>query len=167
MEAEKREIREAPSGDVLFNEYFDLSINRFSVARADDPACLQLDGQDRNPCIEERVTPNADLTNGRLHTITYDLEGNLWYSVNTALGSIGDRSTLGYLTHDTLEMVNLLNHRARISTQSTPGHPKGEGRTTGNLRDCISSEYTSVRELPCSLRLKLPVMIDALSIRST
>ncbi|TAH34312.1 MAG: hypothetical protein EYC70_15290 [Planctomycetota bacterium] len=91
------QILQAPGGDIVFNEFFDSTIARFDILRLGDPACLQLDAEGRNPCIEERVIPEADLRDEQLHSIAYDTLGNLWYTIHTA-DEPDLRATLGYLT---------------------------------------------------------------------
>jgi hypothetical protein len=74
----------APNGDIYFNEAFDASVSRFDGSRADDPACLTLDAQGQNPCIESRVIPNFDLVNQAVHSIALDGEGRLWFTTRDA-----------------------------------------------------------------------------------
>ena len=93
------EILGLPDGDIVFNEFFDATLVRFDTSRADDPACLTLDLAGQNPCMVDRVIPDADPVDEQLHSIALDLAGNLWYSIHTAdVPGLG--GSVGYLTPD-------------------------------------------------------------------
>ena len=59
-------------GDIVFCEFFDSTVGRFRMARLGDPACLSLNAQGRNPCIDEIVVPGVDLKHHQMHSIAFD-----------------------------------------------------------------------------------------------
>lgn len=101
------QILEAPNGDVIFNEFFDATITRFDISRADDAAAQQLDAQGLNPAMTDYVVPRYDARHEQLHSIAYDAEGRLWYTLHTADEPDLD-AAVGYLTPD-------WNHMTRFS----------------------------------------------------
>jgi streptogramin lyase len=98
------EIVEAPNGDIVFNEFFDATITRFDINCADDPACQKLDGNGLNPGMQDWVIPYFDPRKEQMHSIAYDLEGNLWYTIHTA-NEPGLGGSVGYLTADGRHMT--------------------------------------------------------------
>ena len=116
------EIVQAPNGDIVFNEFFDATISRFDVSRADDPACQQLDPGGRNPCIRERIIPAADHEKEQVHSLAYDLEGNLWYTIHTE-DDPALNGSLGFLTADgsTLTRLPPLSRFAGAGAASAAG----------------------------------------------
>lgn len=93
------EIMAAPNGDIVFNEFFDATITRFDIDLADDPVSQQLDANGLNPAMTDRVMPEYDPVNEQMHSIAYDLDGRLWYTIHTA-NDLGFLGSIGYLTPD-------------------------------------------------------------------
>ena len=100
------QILEAPDGDIVFCEFFDSTIGKFNVRRILDPACRSLGADGFNPCIDEWIIPDVDLRNETVHSIAFDLEGRLWYTIHTVADYHGEAS-LGYLTADFSHIVRL------------------------------------------------------------
>ncbi|MCP4092058.1 MAG: hypothetical protein GY747_01315 [Planctomycetes bacterium] len=98
------QIVEAPNGDIIFNEFFDSTITRFDISRADDPATLTLDANGRNPGMTDRVVPRFDKRREQLHSIAYDEKGNLWYTLHTA-DEANLKAAVGYLNPEWTEMT--------------------------------------------------------------
>lgn len=100
------QILETPGGDIVFNEYFDSTIGRFSAARILDPACRSLNGEGRNACISEWIVPGADLRNQTLHSIAFDAQNRLWFTQDATKDTATDAS-LGFITADGRHVVRL------------------------------------------------------------
>ena len=106
------EIDISPDGlYVVWSEYFDATISRMPLSRADDAACQALvDGA--NPCVEEHEVA-LNLTYQNIHSIAYDANDALWFAIGTTLntppGTI--TSTLGFVTPGWADVV-LLDPRA-------------------------------------------------------
>lgn len=98
------QIVEAPNGDVIFNEFFDATITRFDITRADDAAAQQLDAQGLNPAMTDHVIPRYSPRDETLHSIAYDQDGRLWYTMHTA-DEPGLDAAVGYLTADETQMT--------------------------------------------------------------
>ena len=98
------QILEDPNGDIVFNEFFDATITRFDISRADDPLTMQLDANGLNPGMTDRVIPRYDARLEKMHSIAYDLEGRLWYTIHTA-DEDGLNAAVGYLTPDWSQMT--------------------------------------------------------------
>ena len=98
------QILEDPNGDIVFNEFFDSTITRFDISRADDPLTMQLDANGLNPGMTDRVLPRYDRRREQMHSIAYDLEGRLWYTIHTA-NEDGLNAAVGYLTPDWSQMT--------------------------------------------------------------
>ncbi|MFQ5870296.1 MAG: T9SS type A sorting domain-containing protein [Candidatus Zixiibacteriota bacterium] len=96
----------AENGDVIFNEFFDNTIGRFDISRLGDPECLQLDPDSCNPCIDERVVPDADQVNERVHSIAFDLDGNLWFTQHGAQQH-DEYVSVGFVTADQRHIIRL------------------------------------------------------------
>ncbi len=96
-----------PNDDIVFNEFFDSTLGRFRISRLGDPACLSLNAQDRNPCIEEVVVPGVDLEHHQLHSIAYDPVGRLWFTQHTGKDQLDSTATLGFVTADSSAVVLL------------------------------------------------------------
>lgn len=94
------------NGDIVFNEFFDSTIDRFRITRIGDPACLSLNAEGRNPCIDELVVPNADLVNEQVHSIAYDSDGNLWFTQHGP-DEAGTNVSVGFVTADWENVVRL------------------------------------------------------------
>lgn len=108
------QIVEAPNGDIVFNEFFDSTITRFDITRADDPATWQLDVNGLNPGMIDRVVPRFDKRHEQLHSIAYDAEGNLWYTMHTA-NEPDLKAAVGYINPDWTEMTRF------SPMENTPG----------------------------------------------
>lgn len=93
------EIKEAPNGDIIFNEFFDATITRFDISRADDPLTWQLDADGKNPGMTDIVLPRYDPKLEQMHSIAYDLQGRLWYTIHVA-DTLGLNASVGYVTPD-------------------------------------------------------------------
>jgi streptogramin lyase len=89
-------------GDVVVNEYSDLTINRFDVSRASDTACLTLDGQ-QNPCTVARQLPGPG-TGYSQHTIIPDTKDNIWFGMSGPI-DFTSRSAIGYVKRDWKDIV--------------------------------------------------------------
>ncbi len=103
------EIDISPDGlHVVWSEYFDATISRMPLSRADDAACQALVGG-TNPCIEEHEVA-LNLMYQNIHSIAYDAKDSLWFAIGTALGTPPGTvtSTLGFVT-PAWEDVVLLN----------------------------------------------------------
>lgn len=98
------QILEAPNGDIVFNEFFDSTITRFDITRADDPLTWQLDANGLNPGMTDRVVPRFDKRHEQLHSIAYDAGGNLWYTMHTA-NEPGLEAAVGYINPGWTEMT--------------------------------------------------------------
>ncbi len=98
------QLVEAPNGDIVFCEFFDATITRFDITRADDPLTWQLDANGLNPGMTDREIPDHDRLEEQLHSISYDDLGNLWYTLHTA-DVPGLKAAVGYLTPDWSEMT--------------------------------------------------------------
>ncbi|MDP7061631.1 MAG: hypothetical protein QF489_01700 [Planctomycetota bacterium] len=98
------QIVEAPNGDIIFNEFFDSTITRFDITRADDPATWQLDANGLNPGMTDRVVPRFDKRHEQMHSIAYDEKGNLWYTMHTA-DEPNLKAAVGYLNPEWTEMT--------------------------------------------------------------
>ncbi|PCJ53363.1 MAG: hypothetical protein COA70_08655 [Planctomycetota bacterium] len=98
------QIVEAPNGDIVFNEFFDATITRFDITRADDPLTWQLDANGLNPGMTDREVPRHERRDEQMHSIAYDAAGNLWYTLHTA-NEPGLRAAVGYLTPDWSQMT--------------------------------------------------------------
>jgi streptogramin lyase len=95
-------IEMSPDGEhVVFNEYFDATISRFDWLRADDPACLSLDGSGKNPCVEE-MEIDLNLTYQNIHGIFHDGNGRVWFVEGTSLGTPAGtvESRIGFVRPD-------------------------------------------------------------------
>ncbi len=100
------EIKEAPNGDIVFNEFFDATITRFDISRQDDPLAMQLDVDGKNPAMSDWVMPRYDPRVEQMHSIAYDLEGRLWYTIHVA-NELGHSASLGYITPDWQQMTRI------------------------------------------------------------
>jgi len=98
------QILEAPNGDIIFNEFFDATITRFDITRADDPLSLLLDAEGRNPAMSDHEVPRHDRKAEQLHSLAYDPAGRLWYTLHTE-NAPGLLAAVGYLTPDESEMT--------------------------------------------------------------
>ena len=96
-----------PNDDIVFNEFFDSTLGRFRISRLGDPACLRLNAQGRNPCIEEIVVPEVDLKHHQLHSIAFDPEGRLWFTQHTSGDQLDSTVSLGFVTADGAAIVLL------------------------------------------------------------
>jgi streptogramin lyase len=96
----------ADNGDIVFNEFFDNTLDRFDILRVGDPECLELDSTGQNPCIQELVVPEADLVNEQLHSIAFDDERKLWFTQHGP-DEPGGRVSLGFVTADWRHIVRL------------------------------------------------------------
>jgi len=96
----------ADNGDVVFNEFFDNTLDRFDILRVGDPECLELDSTGYNPCIQELVVPEADLVNEQVHSIAFDDERKLWFTQHGP-DEPGGRVSLGFVTPDWRHIVRL------------------------------------------------------------
>lgn len=97
----------SPGGDIVFNEFFDSTIGRIRPASAGLPVCQTLDPQGRNPCIDERVVPGADLEHDQLHSIAFDPAGRLWFTQHTSRDRLDSDVSLGYVTAGGRAIVRL------------------------------------------------------------
>jgi streptogramin lyase len=93
------EIAISPDGRYLvWSEYFDATISRMSLSRADDAVCQVLVGG-ANPCVEEHEVA-LNLAHQNIHSIAYDANHALWFATgtapDTAAGSV--TSTLGFVS---------------------------------------------------------------------
>jgi len=96
----------AENGDVIFNEFFDNTLDRFDILRLGNPECLELDSTGRNPCIDERVVPDADQVNETVHSIAFDPEGNLWFTQHGAQEH-DEYVSVGFVTADQRHIIRL------------------------------------------------------------
>jgi len=81
------EIAISPDGlYVVWSEFLDVGLARMLISRWNDPACHTLDGDGLNPCVEEMLIPDVDLTNQAVHSISFDPDGRLWFGENTFYG---------------------------------------------------------------------------------
>lgn len=97
----------APNGDLVFCEFFDSTVGRFRMARLGDPACLRLNAQGRNPCIDELVVPGVDLRHHQMHSLAFDAEGRLWFTQHTSRDQLASTASLGFVTADGRAIVKL------------------------------------------------------------
>jgi streptogramin lyase len=65
---------------------------------------MQLDANGLNPGMTDRVLPRYDRRREQMHSIAYDLEGRLWYTIHTA-NEDGLKAAVGYLTPDWSQMT--------------------------------------------------------------
>ncbi len=110
-----------PTGDIVFCEFFDSTVNRLPAASFGDPTCLGLDESGENPCIQVMEIPEYDPLDDHIHSIEYDAAGRLWYStfVDKEAGHIG--GSLGFVTAD-------WGHILRLPSME----PFPSGETSGN-----------------------------------
>jgi streptogramin lyase len=108
------QIVAAPNGDIVFNEFFDATITRFDITRADDPLTWQLDANGLNPGMIDREVPRHDRRHEQMHSIAYDPAGNLWYTLHTA-NTPGLEAAVGYLNPAWSQMTRF------SPMDSTPG----------------------------------------------
>ncbi len=97
----------SPAGDIVFCEFFDSTVGRFQMSRLGDPACLSLNAQDRNPCIDEIVVPDFDRKHHQMHSIAFDGEGRLWFTQHTGRDQLDSTVSLGFVTADGAAIVRL------------------------------------------------------------
>lgn len=109
------EIKEAPNGDIIFNEFFDSTMTRFDISRADDPATWQLDIDGLNPGMTDMIIPRYDPKLEQVHSIAYDLQDRLWYTIHVE-NQTGLNASLGYITPD-------WQHITRIPPLEDDSHP--------------------------------------------
>jgi streptogramin lyase len=116
------QILEDPNGDIVFNEFFDSTITRFDISRADDPLTMQLDVNGLNPGMTDRVVPRFNRRREALHSIAYDLEGRLWYTLHTE-NETGLDASVGYLTPDWRHMTRFspMDKTAGVGAWSAAG----------------------------------------------
>ncbi|MGB0952648.1 MAG: hypothetical protein ACPG31_05450 [Planctomycetota bacterium] len=126
------QIVEAPNGDVIFNEFFDATITRFDITRADDPLAQQLDAQGANPAMVDHVIPRYDARHEQLHSIAYDMEGRLWYTLHTADEDDLD-AAVGYLTADASSMTRFSPMGVSAGTRAWSAAGIAMSPTTGDL----------------------------------
>lgn len=98
------QILEASNGDIIFNEFFDATITRFDITRADDPLAQALDINDRNPAMTDHMVPRWNNREETLHSMAYDAAGRLWYTLHTE-NAPGLNAAVGYLTADESQMI--------------------------------------------------------------
>lgn len=129
------EILKAPNGDIIFCEFFDSTIGRFDVTRLLDADCLELDADGRNPCIREWVVPGVDLVHQQVHSITYDLDGNLWFSQH-GTEDPATESSLGFITPDWEHIVVLPSLATFPGNSAATADGVAVDPTTGDLYFC-------------------------------
>lgn len=129
------QILRAPDGDIVFCEFFDSTISRFASGRVDDPACLQLDASGANPCVSDWVIPNVDLRNHQLHSIAYDAQGRLWYTMHSSDDSVRNAS-LGYISADWSSIVRLPSIDGFGTTDTAAAAGIALDPTTGDMYFC-------------------------------
>ena len=126
------QILEAPNGDVIFNEFFDSTITRFDITRADDPTAQVLDAQGVNPAMEDRVVPRYNSHEDTLHSMAYDEEGRLWYTLHTQdIPGLG--AAVGYLNADWGNMTRFAPMDATEGTRAWSAAGIAMSPTTGDL----------------------------------
>jgi streptogramin lyase len=134
-------IEISPDGEyVVFDEYFDSTISRFDRSRADDSACLSLDGSGSNPCVEE-MEIDLDLASQNIHGIFHDGNGRVWFAEGTALGTPAGtvQSRLGFVRPDWSGYVTL------DPADVTPSYnPKGDISYAGVAYNPINGEIWAV-----------------------
>ena len=126
------QIVEAPNGDVVFNEFFDATITRFDITMADDPAALQLDALGVNPAMSDRVIPRYDPFEEQLHSIAYDADGRLWYTIHVE-DAPGLHAAVGYLSPDWSAMTRFSPMDETAGTGAWTADGIALCPTTGNM----------------------------------
>ncbi|NOG54416.1 MAG: hypothetical protein HND57_08830 [Planctomycetes bacterium] len=129
-------VRAPNNGDIVFCEFFDSTIGRFNIARTLDPDCRTLINNDtENPCIDEWVIPDVDLKNETVHSIAFDPDGRLWYTIHTVKGFAGDAS-LGFITPDWKHIVRLPPMKDFPANADASGAGVAVDPTTGDVYFC-------------------------------
>src|SRR4029077_1871671 len=101
------ELRTAPNGDLVVQEFNDCRVTRFNYTRVSDPACLALDADGNNPCMDSLVIPDADLARQFAAGINFDGRGRLWLSLGSALNDASATNAIGYVAADWSRVVLL------------------------------------------------------------
>jgi len=92
------QIALAANGDVVFTEFVDGELDRFAIARLDDPACLTLDANGENPCIAT-IAPQGDRMQ-TMHSLAIDPDGRTWFTQHAEPNAGPLTASLGYVTAD-------------------------------------------------------------------
>lgn len=138
------------NGDIIFNEFFDSTITRFDVSRADDPATWQLDANGLNPGMTDWVVPAHDREFDRIHSMAWGPDGKLWYSIHQPKDSPTEGGSLGFITAD-------FEHRTRFPALNLipgDGMPGADGivvdQVTGDIWFCefFRDRIGRLREVP-------------------
>jgi hypothetical protein len=77
------------------------AVGRFDFSRANDPACLALDGQGQNPCISHYFIPNHDPDTQSIHSAATDVAGNVWLSQGGGEVNCAQLTSVGFLQVNT------------------------------------------------------------------
>lgn len=129
------EILQAPNGDILFHEFFDATITRFDRSRVSDPACLQLNAQGANPCMQDWVVPEMNLEKEQVHSITYDRKGNLWFGIHTD-NEPGLGGSVGFIAGDGRYIVRLPDLSLFTGTDAAAAAGMATEPITGDIWFC-------------------------------
>jgi len=78
-------VVEESSRDVALSFQNQPAVGRFDFSRANDPACLALDGQGQNPCLSLSFVPVFDPDAQFPHSTALDGSGNAWLSLSNGL----------------------------------------------------------------------------------
>ena len=109
------QIAVANDGNIVFTEYFDNEVGRFLVANVGNPACLALDSNGQNPCMQTLTIPGAVLqcnvclctTNcpscpgaQSVHSLAVDGVGNVWFTQGGPASDPTTTTSIGYIRAD-------------------------------------------------------------------
>lgn len=132
------------AGDVVFNSYFNNTVSWFDHTRRDDPACLALDQNDRNPCvIQLRVDEEIELA--QVHSVTKGANSRVWFTT-TASQQEQVPTTVGFVNADK-EVIKRLSCRCLRTV--------GAGKTEScAIRTPPSSGLLSSSETPSGVSKK-------------
>ena len=104
------DILQDDDGNIVVNEYFDNTIVRLRLSRKDDPLCLALNAQQKNPCLEEWDIPSANFEKHSPHSMTKENSGRIWFTHSGNIFVPPDPlipPTLGVMPADMSEMYML------------------------------------------------------------
>jgi streptogramin lyase len=89
------DIKVAPTGDLLFTEYFNGAVGRFRIAELGNPACAALAEGGTNPCIDERMVAPEGM---QVHSLAIDHEHNVWFTQSGPMSDPSATTSVGYVT---------------------------------------------------------------------